>query len=104
LQTVSTYGKTAAARWAADIIAGRLDMEIYRRAVDNLMADPEARLKYTLDGLRNQVDIWVNRAPQVVQAAQAAPKAASPPEDESWVGKGLRMQAAAMGIDLASLR
>jgi hypothetical protein len=100
LKTLSQQDKPGAARWAAEILAGRIAMPDYRLAVDNLLADPEARVKYSLGGLLRRVDIWINRTPQATQASSSAPS----PEDDSWVGQGLRLQAEALGADLASLR
>jgi hypothetical protein len=99
LKTLSRQDKPAAARWAAEILAGRLDMPDYRLTVDNLLADPEARIKYSLGGLLRRIDLWINRTPRAIQSAPSAP----PPEDYSWVGKGFRSQAKALGIDLDAL-
>ena len=60
---IGKNSKAGAMKLAAAIDRGETTLDDARRAVQNLLADPEKRETYSLSGLVNNFEIWVNRSP-----------------------------------------
>ena len=60
---IGKNSKTGAMKLATAIDKGETTLQDARKAICNLLADPEKRETYSLAGLVNNFEIWVNRSP-----------------------------------------
>ncbi len=60
---IGKNSKTGAMKLAAAIDRGEATLMDARKAIRNLLADPEKRETYSLSGLVNNFEIWLNRSP-----------------------------------------
>ncbi len=60
---IGKNSKTGAMKLAAAIDKGETNISDVQRAIRNLLADPEKRDTYSLDGLANNFDVWLSRSP-----------------------------------------
>ncbi len=60
---IGKNSKTGAMKLAGAIDRGETTLQDARKAIRNLLADPEKRETYSLAGLVNNFEIWVNRSP-----------------------------------------
>lgn len=69
--------QSGASRIAQMVRVGEITIEQARNAMASLLLDSEARGKYTLDGLANNISVWVDGGP-AKNSASGKPASASP--------------------------
>ena len=67
---IGKNSKTGALKLATAIDSGETTLKNAKLAIQNLLADTEKRENYSLDGLVNNFEIWVNRSPPEVKTIQ----------------------------------
>ena len=67
---IGKNSKTGALKLATAIDSGETTLANAKLAIQNLLADTEKRENYSLDGLVNNFEIWVNRSPPEVKTIQ----------------------------------
>jgi uncharacterized protein YdaU (DUF1376 family) len=82
--------KDGAARLAAMIERGETAEGDVRKAMANLLSDTEARERYTLKGLSNNLSLWIDGGKRGGKGGNGRPRRGGPPDQGTLLEKGAK--------------